>query len=227
MQLEHRFTVPLGIEEAYTVLLDIERVVPCMPGAALDTIDGDDFTGSVKVKLGPIGLTYKGKARLVEKKITTHRVVLSAQGRDVRGNGTAVARVTATLSDQGSSTLVDVVTELDITGKPAQFGRGVMVEVGNKLLGQFADCLAVKLAAGAASATPVTPATPAAAATEAAAGVPPTPSAQPAAPSVSPRAADELEPVALLSAAGPAIAKRLLPLVAAIALLIILVRRKR
>src|SRR3954471_11779022 len=142
MQLEHSFTVPVGIDDAWAVLLDIERVAPCMPGAAIDTVDGDDFTGTVKVKLGPIGLTYKGKASFVEKDEAAHRTVLRAQGRDSRGNGTAAATVTAVLLSEGAaSTKVAVTTELDITGKPAQFGRGVMTDVGNKLIGQFADCL--------------------------------------------------------------------------------------
>ena len=148
MQLEHSFTVPVGIDDAWKVLLDIERVAPCMPGAAIDSIDGDDFTGTVKVKLGPIGLTYKGKASFVEKDEAAHRTVIRAQGRDARGNGTAAATVTATLTEDGASTKVDVLTDLDITGKPAQFGRGVMVDVGNKLIGQFADCLAGKLSGG-------------------------------------------------------------------------------
>jgi carbon monoxide dehydrogenase subunit G len=149
VQLEHSFTVPVGIEDAWRVLLDIELIAPCMPGAAIDSVDGDDFTGTVKVKLGPIGLTYKGKASWIEKDAVAHRAVIDARGRDARGNGTANAKVMATLTEAGDSTKVDVVTDLDITGKPAQFGRGVMVDVGNKLIGQFADCLAGKLADGA------------------------------------------------------------------------------
>src|SRR5437879_11534788 len=113
-----------------------------MPGASLDSVDGDNFTGTVKVKLGPISLTYKGKASFIEKDAAAHRAVIDARGRDARGNGTATAKVTATLTEDGSSTKVDVTTDLDITGKPAQFGRGVMVDVGNTLIGQFADCLA-------------------------------------------------------------------------------------
>src|SRR6201996_5925882 len=101
MQLEHSFTVPAGIEDAWAVLLDIERIAPCMPGAAVDSVDGDDFTGTVKVKLGPIGLTYKGKASFVEKDEAAHRATISAQGRDSRGNGTAAAKVTAQLSVDG------------------------------------------------------------------------------------------------------------------------------
>lgn len=146
MKLEHSFTVPTGIEEAWKILLDIERIGPCMPGAAIESVDGDDFTGSVKVKLGPIGLTYKGKASFIEKDASAHRAVIDARGRDARGNGTASAKVTATMTEQGpASTLVEVDTDLDITGKPAQFGRGVMVDVGNKLIGQFADNLAATI----------------------------------------------------------------------------------
>jgi len=145
VQLEHSFTVPVTVDEAWGVLLDIRRIAPCMPGAAVDSVDGDDFTGTVKVKLGPIGLTYKGRASFVEKDVAAHRAVIDARGRDARGNGTASAKVTATLTDVGGQTKVDVRTDLDITGKPAQFGRGVMVDVGNRLIGQFADCLATKL----------------------------------------------------------------------------------
>lgn len=145
MQLEHSFTVPVGIDEAWGILLDIERVGPCMPGAAIETVDGDDFTGTVKVKLGPINLTYKGKASFTEKDEAAHRAVIDARGKDSRGNGTAAAKVTATLTDDGDNTKVLVGTDLDITGKPAQFGRGVMQDVSDRLLGQFATCLETKL----------------------------------------------------------------------------------
>ncbi len=145
MQLENSFLVPVPIDDAWKVLLDIERIAPCMPGAALDSVDGDDFTGRVKVKLGPINLTYAGKASFVEKDEATHKAVIDARGKDQRGNGTAAAMVTAQLQDEGSSTRVNVLTDLNITGRPAQFGRGVMTDVGNKLLGQFADKLATQL----------------------------------------------------------------------------------
>jgi carbon monoxide dehydrogenase subunit G len=292
MQLEHSFTVPVGIDDAWKVLLDIEQVAPCMPGAALDSVDGDDFTGTVKVKLGPIGLTYKGKASFVEKDEAAHRATINAQGRDARGNGTASARVTATLSEGSGETKVDVVTDLDITGKPAQFGRGVMVDVGNKLIGQFADCLAGKLAGGngAAEAEPTAAAGGVAAAAESAAAVSTQGSdggatsgagaagaagaakpaakrsgakaaASPAAPATAEAAggpvmaaqptaeqlaasqaaasqpgasqparptADEVEPINLLESAGPAIAKRLVPLLALLVLVLIVIRlRKR
>jgi carbon monoxide dehydrogenase subunit G len=292
MQLEHSFTVPVGIDEAWKVLLDIERIAPCMPGAAVDTIDGDDFTGTVKVKLGPIALTYKGKASFVEKDEAAHRAVISAQGRDARGNGTAAAKVSATLSDEGAATKVDVVTDLDVTGKPAQFGRGVMVDVGNKLIGQFADCLAGKLAGGGEPAAPataaakkapakkatsaqkaapakktaaaekaapttVTASAEAAAAEAAAAEAAPAEAApaEAASPETGPAEATagaaaaaagemsaesaaaeagprqlptaDVEPIDLLEHAGPAVAKRLAPLVAALLVLLVILRRRK
>ena len=148
MQLENSFTVPVPVDEAWRVLLDIERIAPCMPGAALDSVAGDDFTGRVKVKLGPINLTYQGKASFIEKDEAAHRAVIDAKGKDQRGNGTAAATITAKLAEEGSITRVDVLTDLNITGRPAQFGRGVMTDVGNKLLGQFADKLAAQLGEG-------------------------------------------------------------------------------
>ncbi|RFU20139.1 SRPBCC family protein [Geodermatophilus marinus] len=148
MQLENSFTVPVPIDEAWRVLLDIERIAPCMPGAALDSVEGDSFTGRVKVKLGPINLTYQGKASFVEKDEAAHRAVIDGRGKDQRGNGTAAALITAQLKEEGATTRVDVLTDLNITGRPAQFGRGVMTDVGNKLLGQFADKLATQLGQG-------------------------------------------------------------------------------
>src|SRR5947209_11220812 len=135
-----------------------------MPGAALDSVTGDDFTGRVKVKLGPINLTYQGKASFVEKDEAAHKAVIDARGKDQRGNGTAAATITANLKPEGENTRVDVLTDLNITGRPAQFGRGVMTDVGNKLLGQFADKLAAQLGEGDAGGAPApaTKATPAA-----------------------------------------------------------------
>jgi uncharacterized protein len=148
MKLEHTFTVPVPVEKAWEVLLDLPRIAPCMPGATLTGVEGDEFTGTVKVKLGPIGLTYSGKGRFVERDEAAHRVVVEASGRDTRSAGTAGATITANLVGQGDETLVDVVTDLTVTGKPAQFGRGMISDVSAKLLGQFADCLAGKLAGG-------------------------------------------------------------------------------
>lgn len=225
MELQHSFSVPVDVDRAWAVLVDIEQVAPCMPGAALDTVDGDEFTGSVKVRLGPIGITYKGKARFVEKDQVAHRAVIDAQGKDARGNGTASATVTATLHPQDDGTRVEVNTDLAITGKPAQFGRGVMVDVGNKLIGQFADCLAGKLA------KPAGPAAdgPAPAAPAAVSGPPPAAS-QPDTPQTSPEApAEEVAPIDLMASAGPAVLKRLAPvaLLLAVLVLVIVLRRRR
>ena len=148
MQLENSFTVPLPVDEAWRVLMDIDRIAPCMPGAVLDSVEGDDFTGRVKVKLGPINLTYQGKGSFIERDEANHQAKIDARGKDQRGNGTASAIVTAKLAGEGSVTRVDVLTDLNITGRPAQFGRGVMTDVGNKLLGQFADKLSAQLASG-------------------------------------------------------------------------------
>jgi uncharacterized protein len=146
VKLENEFTVPVDIDTVYAALNDPEKVTPCFPGATLDSQDGDDFTGTVKVKLGPISMTYKGKGTFVERDSTNHKVVVDAQGRDSRGNGTASAKATLTMVDDGGKTKVTVLTEMQITGKPAQFGRGVMADVGDKILGQFASCLADEFA---------------------------------------------------------------------------------
>ena len=147
MQLENSFHVPLPVDEAWRVLLDIERTAPCMPGAQLDSAAGDDCTGSIKVKLGPINLTYQGKASITQQDDAAHRAVIDARGKDQRGNGTAAAVITATLVAEGGTTRVDLATDLTITGRPAQFGRGVMTDVGDKMLAQFAERLAAEIGA--------------------------------------------------------------------------------
>ena len=147
MELEHEFTVPVPVERAWEVLLDIEKIAPCMPGAVLESVDGDSFTGQVKVRVGPITVAYAGRASFLEKDPTAHRAVVEAKGRETRGSGTAAATVTASMADEGGSTRVTVVTDLAITGRPAQFGRGVMNDVGSKLIGQFADCVATTISA--------------------------------------------------------------------------------
>ena len=148
MKLENEFVVPVPRDEAWDVLMDVERIAPCMPGATFDGYEGDSFMGRVKVKLGPITVTYAGVAKFVERDKEGGRAVIDAAGKESRGAGTANATIETILLDQGATTLVKVTTDLNITGKPAQFGRGVMVEVGTKILGQFADCLAGQLAAG-------------------------------------------------------------------------------
>ncbi len=235
MLLEHTFTVPVPPDEAWVVLLDLERVAPCMPGATLESVTDDGaFTGTVKVKVGPITVTYKGKGRFTERDEAAHRAVIEASGRETRGSGTASATVTATLQGRdGGTTEVLVSTDLAITGKPAQFGRGVMSEVGAKLIGIFAECLADKITAG--DAEPGPAADPAAAGdhgTPAPSGSSPggdqgTSSPGPA-PSPAARAAPrpayepvEAAPIDLLDIAGGSVAKRVLPPVAGLAALAI------
>lgn len=145
MELEHQFTVPASIDVTWAAFNDPGRVAPCFPGATLISVDGDDFTGSAKVKLGPIALQYNGTGRYVERDESAHRAVIEAKGKDKRGNGTANATVTAQLSAAGDATAVHVTTDLAVTGKPAQFGRGVMQDVSDKLLEQFVTCLQATL----------------------------------------------------------------------------------
>lgn len=169
MDLTHEFTVPTTVEETWAHFQDIAAVAECFPGATVTEAEGDTFKGTCKVKLGPIALVYQGSGTFVERDEATHQFVVEAKGKDKRGNGTAGANVTLTMADAGGRTGVKVVTDLAITGKPAQFGRGVMQDVSDKLLGQFVDCLEQRLAApeegptdavGSAESQPVGPADP-------------------------------------------------------------------
>jgi len=148
MKLENRFTVPVPRDQALQVLLDVERIAPCMPGAALTSRDGDHFTGTVKVKVGPIKLTYGGKAHFVSVDEAAGVVIIEGSGKETRGTGTAKALVTCRLIDKGATTDVEVDTDLNVTGKPASFGRGVLGDVSGKLVDQFAACLAEEILAG-------------------------------------------------------------------------------
>ena len=152
MQLKHSFSVPASKDETWAAFNDIESVAVCFPGAQVTSVEGDTFEGTVKVKLGPIALVYKGTGTFTDKDESAGRMVIAAKGKDKRGNGTAGADVVATMTGNGDSTDIEVVTDLNVTGKPAQFGRGVMQDVSDKLLGQFVDCLQNKVGgSGAAS----------------------------------------------------------------------------
>jgi carbon monoxide dehydrogenase subunit G len=147
VELQHSFTVPAGVEAAWATLLDVEGIAPCFPGATLTGSDGDEFAGLVKVKLGPVSLQYAGKGRFVERDDVAHRAVIEAHGSDKRGNGTAGATVIAHLeAETEDTTRVVVSTELKVTGRPAQFGRGVMQDVGGRIVDQFAANLARHIA---------------------------------------------------------------------------------
>jgi carbon monoxide dehydrogenase subunit G len=227
MELTNEFTVPLPPDRAWAVLTDLERIAPCLPGARLTEVDGDDHKGEVKVKVGPISATYKGVARFVERDEDAGRAVLSAEGRDAR-QGSASARVTATLVPEGSGTKVSVVTDLSVAGKVAQFGRGVLADVSVKLLDQFAECLREQLQEEPAGDEGTEPSP--AVQEFAKAVVEADPGAVVAASNGSgPRQIDSPEPAAvdLLETAGAPVAKRLVPVALVTALVIFLLLRRR
>ena len=141
MELHHTFTVPAPVDRTWETFMDLQGVGGCFPGATVTRVDGDSFDGTCKVKLGPIALVYAGSGTFVERDDAAHHAVIEAMGKDKRGNGTAGATVTISLAPAGEGTSVDVTTDLNVTGKPAQFGRGVMQDVSDKLLGQFVACL--------------------------------------------------------------------------------------
>jgi carbon monoxide dehydrogenase subunit G len=145
MELTHSFTVPTSVDDAWALFMDLERVGGCFPGATVTEVTDDGFSGTVKVKVGPISLLYTGSGSFVAKDDQGHRAVIEAKGKDKRGNGTAGATVTIQLSADGGGARADVVTDLAVTGKPAQFGRGVMQDVSDKLLGQFVACIEQQL----------------------------------------------------------------------------------
>ncbi|KOX22647.1 carbon monoxide dehydrogenase [Saccharothrix sp. NRRL B-16348] len=202
MKLEHRFTVPAPVPDVWAALLDPEKVAPCMPGATLTGVEGRKFTGTVKVKLGPVTLLYKGTGEFTSVDERVHAAVLKASGKDTRGNGTASATVSVALTSATDGTEVSVVTDLSVTGRPAQLGRGLISEVSGRIAGEFAECLATRLAP--AEAEEVT-------ATETAAK-----------PHL--RAVPD-EPLDLLDKAGAPVLKRVLPVVAGLLVVALLVRR--
>ena len=229
MEMDHSFTVPVPPERAWDVLLDVERIAPCMPGASVDEFDGEVVTGRIKVKVGPVSLTYRGTAKFTERDPDAKVIVLEASGKETRGAGTASATVRATLEPEsgGDGTTASMHTTMNVTGRPAQFGRGVMIEVGSKLVEQFAQNLRQLIAEdGAANgntaatatdeadgpgSTQPSPVVPAAATTS----TPTAPTQPPAA------SADSINLVKLV---GPSLLKRVVPAVVAAAGLALLGR---
>lgn len=249
MEFEHRFTIPVPPATAWDVLLDVERVAPCMPGASVDKVDGDDISGKVKVKVGPITMTYAGHARFIDRDPDAHTVTLEASGKESRGTGTASATVHAALSGEDGETTVTMSTTLNVTGRPAQMGRGVLADVSAKLVERFAANLAAQLSgetggqagggtgaaaaqaeAGAAGAGAAATAegTPAAGGAGAAAGT----ATVPASGAAAPARKKEDETLNLLGVAAGPVMKRIIPaigalIVAALLWLVSLFRRKR
>jgi uncharacterized protein len=199
MELVNDFRVPVSADAAWKVLTDVERVAPCIPGAQLLGVDGDDFTGAVKVKVGPITVSYKGEATFQEKDAAAQRVVIKANGKETRGSGTAAALVTAQLKDEGDATSVVITTDLTISGKAAQFGRGVLADVSSHLIDQFAKNLEADLLGG----STVTQA----------------PTAETLTAAAQPASADDnaINSLALVKAIAPSLAKRYAPLAAGVA----------
>jgi len=220
MELTNEFRVSVPVEQAWAVLTDVERIAPCLPGAQLQEIEGDEYRGIVKVKVGPITAQYKGAATFLEQD-APRKAVLKAEGRETRGQGNASAVVTALLEPDGDGTKVVVRTDLTVTGKVAQFGgRGVLAEVSAKLLGQFAESLESTVLTGHA---PVAEEPEVAPAEERV--------TEPAAPAVRLVDHPEARPVDLVEAAGAPVAKRLAPIAAVVAVLwllrLFLKRRRR
>lgn len=199
MQLEHHVSVPAPIDVVWEALLDPERMAPCMPGATLTGVEGDSFTGTMKVKVGPVVLNYKGTGTFSERDEQARRAVLKAAAKDSRGNGTVNATVTIALTQEGDRTNGTVETDLSITGRPAQFGRGMISDVGGKILEQFTSCLSDKLAAPA-----------------------PVAAAEAEAESVDESASSEAEPLDLVHYARRSALKRVGPVVAAAMLVLII-----
>ncbi|RDI45106.1 SRPBCC family protein [Nocardia mexicana] len=228
MKLDNTFTIPVPAAQAWPVLLDLERIAPCVPGATITAREGDDFHGKIKVKLGPVGLSYSGIIKVVSQDERAGIAVLEGRGRETRGNGTAKATITCKLVESDGATDVFVDTDLSITGKPAQFGRGALADVAGTLIGRFADNLADEIAAVTSqSATGTTPAGRVSAFPSADITGSPAPVA--ATVSTARRPGKPAEPIDLLAAAGTNSAARYAgpAVLALVALLFALFRRRR
>lgn len=206
MELTNEFSVAVPVDEAWTILTDLERIAPCLPGAQLQEVQGDEYRGIVKVKVGPITAQYKGTATFSERDDSGHRAVIRAEGKDTRGNGNASATITATLAQAESGTRVRVVTDLTVTGKVAQFGRGVLADVSSKLMDQFVEALEADVLTEAAKDEVVREVS-----------------------DSEPRKIDSrpAEPVDLLGTAGPSVLKRVGPVLVVLVLLLLLRRSRK
>ena len=221
MDLNHAFTVEVPVEDAWRILTDVERIAPCLPGAQLQEIEGDIYRGAVKVKVGPIQAQFKGQASFVEFDDVAHKVVLKGEGRDIGGKGNASALITAELTAlTATSTSVTVNTDLSVTGKVAQFGRGAMADISDKLLAQFVVNLNEMIATSDTAPAAPTPVAETAAPAPSAAPAPEA-SAEPAQPTVRKIDGPEAEALDLLSISRGVIVKRALPVVVVVAAIVI------
>ena len=214
MELNHNFTVNVPVAEAWKILTNVELIAPCLPGAQLQEVEGDTYRGVVKVKVGPIQAQFKGQASFLERNDVDHKAVLKGEGRDTGGKGNASALITAQLTSiSATSTKVEVNTDLAITGKVAQFGRGAMADISDKLLAQFSENLNTLISEipSDAAAEPAVP--------EEAEVAAPSASAEPVVRKID---APEAAPINLLDAAGSTMLKRALPVVAGIAVLVVI-----
>lgn len=214
MEFTNEFTIPTRLDEAFAILTDLERVAPCLPGATLQEVDGQSYSGQMRVKVGPMTMTYAGTAELTEEDATARTARIAASGRENRGAGTASADVRMALRGDGDDTVVTVVTDINVTGKPAQFGRGVMGDVGARIIDRFAENLREMLATQEASPMAADPSD------DAVEG-----------PSDGPRKIAHQPPrdeaLDLMEVAGPAAAKRAVPvLVAALVILLVILWRR-
>ena len=228
MELSNEFTVDAPVDQAWSVLTDLERIAPCMPGAQLTEVEGDEYRGNIRIKVGPITAQYRGAATFVSRDDAAHTAVLKAEGRDTRGQGNASATITATLVPAGSGTKVTVATDLTITGKVAQMGRGVLADVSAKLLDQFVDSLERDVLAGAAPQAPA----PTGDAPQAPAPSGDAPQATADAPPAAPSAvrkidSPEAKPIDLLSTTGAPMVKRVGPVVGVLVVVLWLLRRRK
>ena len=233
--MDHSFTVPVPPDRAWDVLLDVEGIAPCMPGATVDEFDGEVVTGRIKVKVGPVSLTYRGTAKFIERDPAAQVVVMEASGKETRGAGTASATVRASLEPEssGEATKVTMHTTMNVTGRPAQFGRGVMVEVGGKLVEKFAENLAQLIsgdgaaAAGNVSTDGANAGQPAATAEDGPGSTQPSATIPVASTTSAPPAQQNDDSINLVRLVGPAILKRVIPIAIAAAALALLGRRFR
>ena len=215
MDLNHEFIVNVPVKDAWVILTDLERIAPCLPGAQLTEVEGDTYRGQVKVKVGPIVAQFKGQASFVSRDDIAHRAMLKGEGRDTTGKGTASAIITAQLTSvTPTSTKCTVVTNLTISGKVAQFGRGALADVSDKLLAQFSENLN-QLIDGSPAPAPA-PATTTAAATATA-----TTEVAAASPEIRKIESAEVAPLDLLGTAGAPILKRAIPVVVALVAVVI------